>query len=67
MPQALRALAQLFGILAVLMGLLWVVQGTGMVMWPEESFMLAQGQWAIYGAVLASTGAIVVFLVRRAR
>ena len=67
MPQALRALAQLFGILAVLMGLLWVGQGTDIVMWPAESFMLAQGQWAIYGAVLASAGAIVVFLVRRAR
>ena len=65
MPQALRALLQTIGILAVAMGLLWVGQGTGLIMWPPESFMLAQRQWAVYGAALAAAGAIVFFLARR--
>ena len=39
--KALRALGQGIGILAVVMGLLWVGQGTGLIMWPQESFMLA--------------------------
>ncbi len=65
MPAALRAALQIVGILAVLMGLLWIGQGTGVVMWPAESFMLAQRQWAINGAVLAAIGAAAVVLAQR--
>ena len=63
--KALRALSQIIGILAVVMGLLWVGQGTGLVMWPSESFMLAERQWAINGAVLAGIGAVLVWAGRR--
>ena len=62
---ALRALVQVIGILAVLMGLLWVGQGLGLIMWPAESFMLAERQWAINGAILAAVGAVLVSLSRR--
>lgn len=63
----LRALFVLVGMLAVLMGLLWIGQGTGLVMWPAESFMLAQRQWAINGVILAGIGAIVVWAGSRRR
>ncbi|OCC23245.1 hypothetical protein MB02_13665 [Croceicoccus estronivorus] len=63
----IRFLARLIGILAVLMGLLWVGQGTGLIMWPAESFMLADKSWAINGAVLAAVGLIVIWLSRRIR
>lgn len=63
--KALRALGQGIGILAVVMGLLWVGQGTGLIMWPQESFMLAERQWAIYGAILAGIGAVLVWAARR--
>jgi len=61
----LRGLVGLLGILAMLMGLLWVGQGLGIIMWPAESFMLADRQWAINGAVLAVVGLVLIWLSRR--
>lgn len=55
----------ILGIAALLMGLLWVGQGTGLIMWPASSFMLAQGQWAIWGALLAVAGIGLIILSRR--
>jgi uncharacterized protein (TIGR03382 family) len=63
--KVLRGLVGLLGILAVLMGLLWVGQGLGLILWPAESFMLADRQWAINGAVLAVVGLVLVWLSRR--
>jgi uncharacterized membrane protein len=53
------------GIVAVLIGLLWIGQGTGMVNWPRSSFMISQVQWAYYGAALAVAGLIVIWRARR--
>ncbi|KHK91586.1 membrane protein [Novosphingobium malaysiense] len=60
-----RIIAFIFGLLAVAMGLLWVGQGTGVVLWPADSFMLADRAWAIRGALLAAVGLIVIWLARR--
>ncbi|MEH6950362.1 hypothetical protein V4R08_03285 [Nitrobacter sp. NHB1] len=54
-----------FGILALLIGLLWIGQGTGYVNWPQSSFMIRQVQWAWYGAGLAAIGALLIGLSRR--
>jgi hypothetical protein len=61
----MRMVFQIVGLLAILMGLLWIGQGTGVIMWPASSFMLAQKQWAIYGAVLAVVGVAFVMFARR--
>ena len=61
----LRPVLMVFGTLAVLMGLLWIGQGTGLVMWPRESFMLAEPKWAVNGAILAGIGAVIVWASRR--
>jgi len=61
----MRMVIKIIGIVAILMGLLWIGQGTGVVMWPASSFMLAQGQWAINGAVLAAIGAVMVWWASR--
>jgi hypothetical protein len=61
----LRIVAFILGLAAIAMGLLWLGQGTGVVMWPEESFMLADRTWAVRGAILAAVGGIVVWLARR--
>jgi hypothetical protein len=54
------------GILAFLIGLLWVGQGTGFVNWPQSSFMIRQMQWAWYGAGLSAVGAaLMTFALRR--
>lgn len=44
------------GILALVVGLLWIGQGTGLVKWPSSSFMISQMHWAYYGAALAALG-----------
>lgn len=61
----LRGLARFLGILMVLMGLLWAGQGLGLIMWPAESFMLADRTWAIYGGALVLLGLGLVYLGRR--
>jgi hypothetical protein len=58
----LRIGALVFGVLAIAMGLLWLGQGTGVIMWPKSSFMLADRTWARNGLLLTAAGAIVVWL-----
>jgi hypothetical protein len=48
------------GILATLIGLLWIGQGTGFVNWPASSFMISQTQWVYYGAGLAVVGLFMI-------
>jgi hypothetical protein len=52
----MRAPFLTLGILAFLIGSLWIGQGTGVVPWPKSSFMISQMQWAYYGAALAAVG-----------
>ncbi len=53
------------GIVAVLMGLLWVGQGAGVIHWPASSFMLDQRPWVLRGAILAVAGLVAVLVSRR--
>ena len=53
------------GFLALAIGLLWIGQGTGIVAWPQSSFMISQIQWAYYGAALAVVGVILIWRGRR--
>ena len=63
----MKTLLLIAGIAALLMGLLWIGQGTGVVQWPVSSFMLDQTPWALRGAALAVFGiALIVFSRRRA-
>jgi len=50
----------ILGLVAVLMGLLWIGQGTGLVHWPASSFMIDQRPWVTRGAILAVVGLILV-------
>ncbi len=65
--KVLRSILAVIGILAVLMGLLWIGQGTGLIMWPRESFMLAESKWAVNGAMLVAVGAAVLWVSGRRR
>lgn len=60
-----RMLIMVIAGLAVIMGLLWIGQGLGIIMWPSSSFMLADRQWAYNGAILAAVGLLVIVLLRR--
>ncbi|MEA2897133.1 MAG: hypothetical protein QOJ84_2748 [Bradyrhizobium sp.] len=57
----MRTVLLILGILALLIGLLWIGQGTGIVAWPQSSFMISQIQWAYYGAALAVVGLILIW------
>ncbi len=63
MPMILRIL----GGLALLMGLLWMSQGAGLIMWPASSFMLEQKIWILWGGALALAGAGLLLLAQRRR
>ena len=53
------------GILAVLIGLVWVGQGTGYFPYPASSFMINQMPWVYWGAGLAALGLIALLVSRR--
>jgi hypothetical protein len=54
-----------FGANAILIGLVWVGQGTGYFPYPSSSFMIDQMPWAYCGIVLAVIGLIAVAVSRR--
>jgi uncharacterized membrane protein HdeD (DUF308 family) len=50
------------GAVMVLLGAVWILQGINIL---PGSFMTGQIQWAIYGAVLAIAGIVVILWARR--
>ena len=61
-----RGLA-IVGVLLVVAGLFWALQGAGVIMWPAESFMVQQSSWITYGIVTALVGVALIGLSRRRR
>ena len=61
----MRKLLLTIGFLALAVGLLWIGQGTGMIAWPQSSFMISQVQWAWYGAALAVVGLGLIWRAKR--
>jgi hypothetical protein len=61
----MRTALLVLGLVAVAVGLLWIGQGTGVIKWPRESFMISEVQWAGYGAALAALGLIFIWQARR--
>lgn len=53
------------GLAALAVGLLWIGQGTGVIVWPSTSFMINQIQWAGYGAALSAVGLILIWQSQR--
>jgi hypothetical protein len=61
----MRIAARIIGLIALLMGLLWIGQGTGVIKWPASSFMIDVRPWAIRGAILAAVGVALLLWTRR--
>jgi MYXO-CTERM domain-containing protein len=61
----MKAALLILGLLALLVGLLWVGQGAGLVHWPASSFMIDQRPWVTRGALLALVGLVLILLSRR--
>lgn len=61
----MKTLLLIVGVFALLMGILWIGQGTGVAHWPASSFMLDQRPWAVRGAILAVVGLALIIFARR--
>jgi len=61
----MKAALFLTGGIAVVVGLLWIGQGTGYVRWPASSFMIDARVWAWYGLALAVFGIALIVQARR--
>ena len=53
------------GVIAILVGVIWIGQGTGYFPYPGSSFMINDVAWAYYGTALAILGLIAVAVSRR--
>ena len=60
-----RTLLLVFGVMAILIGLVWIGQGTGYFPYPSSSFMINQIPWVYRGIVLTVLGLIAVTVSRR--
>jgi hypothetical protein len=61
----MKILFLIIGIIALLMGLLWIGQGLGYIKWPASSFMISQTKWTYYGGCLAVVGLFFLGFSRR--
>lgn len=57
----MRRFLLIAGLLLLVVGLLWIGQGTGVIAWPSSSFMINQIQWAGYGAGAAALGLVLIW------
>ncbi|TPP10470.1 hypothetical protein [Rhizobium glycinendophyticum] len=62
---ALRRILKVIAVLAILMGVIWVAQGTGIFPYPASSFMINQSPWIFNGALLALAGLAGLYVLRR--
>jgi hypothetical protein len=58
----MRIALNVLGALLVLSGILWLLQGIGVL---PGSFMTGQTQWAVYGVISAVVGVGLLILARR--
>ena len=60
----MKTLSLVVGVLAVLMGLVWIGQGAGLIRFIPSS-MIDQSIWVMWGVLLATVGAGLILLSRR--
>src|ERR1700743_2291888 len=61
----MRRALRIVGIVCILMGLVWMGQGSGYFPYPKSSFMIDQSPWIWRGLGLAVVGLVLVVLSRR--
>jgi hypothetical protein len=61
----MKTLMILVGVIAIVMGLLWAAQGTGIFPYPSSSFMINDMTWFYYGIVTAIGGVAVIVMAQR--
>jgi hypothetical protein len=60
-----QALLTVVGIILLIMGLVFMGQGSGYFPYPASSFMISQIRWVYYGAGIAVVGLFILLIARR--
>ena len=55
----------IIGILLLLMGLVFMGQGSGYFPYPASSFMISESRWIYYGGAIAAAGLVLIVIARR--
>jgi hypothetical protein len=63
--KATKTAVFIIGILAVIIGLVWIGQGTGYFPYPANSLMINQSPWVLRGVLLVVIGGIAIVWSRR--
>jgi hypothetical protein len=61
----MQSLVTAIGVVLLLMGLVFMGQGSGYFPYPADSFMISQTRWVYYGAAIAVVGLAVIIFARR--
>ncbi len=61
----MRTLLTIAGIILLIMGVVFVGQGSGYFPYPASSFMISQTPWIYYGGGMAIVGLVLIILSRR--
>jgi len=61
----MKLLMRTIAMALIVFGVMWSLQGLGILMWPPQSFMLAQREWGLYGALVAALGALLFLISAR--
>ena len=61
----MRNVLLVIGVVAALIGLVWMGQGSGYFPYPAVSPMINQSQWILWGALLAAGGLAAIWVARR--
>lgn len=61
----IRPVLSVIGALMILLGLVWIGQGSGYFPYPAASFMINQTPWIYWGLLLAVAGVIVFLSARK--
>ena len=62
-----RILMVVVGLFAIAFGLLFTLQGLGIVHWPRRSFMLDDTSWAWRGGIMVIGGGLMAWYGRKLR
>ena len=61
----MKTLMVVLGVIAVVLGLLWAAQGSGLFPYPSSSFMINDVNWVYYGLATVTAGVVMLTIARR--
>jgi hypothetical protein len=60
-----RNVGYVVGTILMLLGLIWIGQGSGLFPYPSSSFMINESVWVLWGLIVLAIGGAVIFVSRK--